>query len=242
MRGILEREYIIHEAGDGNEGYEKALSVSPDFIVSDIMMPGKDGIELLKDLRNDIATSHIPIILLSAKSDIESKLQGLHQGADDYITKPFSTVYFEARISNLLEQRKRLHRVFATGTVDDIKEPEIPLISEKDRAFMKNVVNYIEENMIDNDFSVEDLSKEVGMSRSTFFNKLKSLTGMAPVEFARDLRLQHAARLMVSEQLLVKEACYSSGFTDLKYFGKCFREKYGMTPAEYRKECIYIKQ
>lgn len=197
------------------------------------MMPRKNGIELLKNLREDIATSHIPIVLLTAKSNIESKIESLQFGADDYITKPFSLVYFKARISNLLEQRKRLQQIYSSGNFEPRENP--PPVSPKDREFMDNLIAYIRDHIEDNTLVVDDLARVVGMSRTPFFRKIKSLTGNSPVEFVRNIRLKHAARLMTSEGFLVKEACYASGFSDLKYFGKCFKEKYNVTPAEYRK-------
>lgn len=239
MRGILEEDYQVCEAEDGVEGYKKAVSSNPDFIVSDIMMPNRDGIEMLQIIRDDITTSHIPVILLTAKTNIESKLQGLSFGADDYVTKPFSVAYFKARIENLLETRKRLREFYTSGKTNSEsleKENEGPVISPRDKEFMDKVLESIYNNLEDHTFSVEDLGKLVGLSRSSFFNKLKSLTGMSPVEFIRDIRLKHAADLIVSKDLLIKEVCYSSGFSDLKYFGKCFKAKFHLTPMEYRKK------
>lgn len=233
MRKALEKDFSICEAVNGDDGYQKAASLSPDFIITDIMMPRKNGIELLKNLREDIATSHIPIVLLTAKSNIESKIESLQFGADDYITKPFSLVYFKARISNLLEQRKRLQQIYSSGNFEPRENP--PPVSPKDREFMDNLIAYIRDHIEDNTLVVDDLARVVGMSRTPFFRKIKSLTGNSPVEFVRNIRLKHAARLMTSEGFLVKEACYASGFSDLKYFGKCFKEKYNVTPAEYRK-------
>jgi len=239
MKSLLDDEYVVYEAEDGEQGLQRAKEVNPDFIVSDIMMPNIDGIELLQRLRNDDATSHIPIVLLSAKTDTESKLSGLSHGADDYLTKPFSVSYFKARIANLLEQRQRLQAFFKqsdTGSPIEKTSEELMPLSSKDKAFMDELIQFIVDNMENPEFSVEELGKHMNLAKTTFFNKLKSLSGSSPVEFIREIRLSEAAKILVQENLLVKEACYQVGFSDLKYFGKCFKEKYNLTPAEYRKK------
>ncbi|MFT3738112.1 MAG: two-component regulator propeller domain-containing protein [Breznakibacter sp.] len=240
MRSILETSYQIHEAEDGVQGFQKALVLNPDFIISDIMMPNSDGIELLKRLRQEAGTSHIPLVLLTAKADVESKIDGLAHGADDYLTKPFSVSYFKARIDNLVVQRKRLHEFYKLGLAPMAlgDEQSTPLITGQDKEMMEKAIAFVRSNIENEQLSVDELGKAVGLSRTTFFNKLKSLTGMSPVEFIRDGRLKHAARLIAIDKMLVKEACYSSGFSDLKYFGSCFKSKFGITPAEYRKKYL----
>lgn len=239
IKTILEKEYDIIEAEDGVEGFEKAEKANPDFIVSDIMMPRMDGIELLQKLRENVNTSHIPIILLTAKTTIESKLEGLSYGADDYITKPFNVPYFRARINNLLEQRKHLQALYRsqfTSSASIEFAPQPFIITSQDESMMKKVVEAIEKNMDNSDFTVEELSSAAGMSRSVFFNKVKSLTGLAPVEFIRDIKLKRAAQLLSSGEFMVKEVSYMIGISDTKYFGKIFKTKYGMTPQEYKNE------
>ncbi|MGE4514939.1 MAG: response regulator, partial [Chryseobacterium sp.] len=239
MRSVLEKEYNVLEAIDGQEGVEKAREYIPDFVVSDIMMPRMDGIELLKDLKTCKDTSHIPIVLLTAKTTIESKLEGLGYGADDYITKPFSVTYFMARIANLLEQRRHLqehYRNMISGTVNEEPsyEPQPFVIASHDEEMMKKLVAIIEENMAKPDFVVENIGQELSMSRSVFFRKLKSLTGLSPIEFIRDIRMKRAAQLLASGEYRVKEAAAMVGISDTKYFGKCFKAKYGITPQEYK--------
>lgn len=237
LKIILIKTYLTLEASDGLKGFEMAAREHPDFIVSDIMMPGMDGIELLKKLKENLETSHIPIVLLSAKTTLESRLDGMSYGADDYITKPFSVPYFEARIANLLKQRKRLQDIYSSGLTSGMQEfdPKPFLITSHDEKLMMNVVEAIENNMDNSDFTVEDLGQAVGMSRSSFFNKVKGLTGLSPVEFIRDIRLKRAAQLLTTGELLIKEVAYMTGFTDSRYFGECFKTKYGMTPAEFKK-------
>lgn len=233
---ILENDYTIYTAENGDEGYAKAEELFPDFIISDIMMPEKDGIEMLKLIRDNFSTSHIPVILLSAKSSVESKLEGLEYGADDYVTKPFNVSLLKARVKNVLEQRARLQTLFSTGNTIDIAREEPLQISNKDQKFMFQVIEFVKENMSNSDFSVDELGKLMYMSRASFFNKLKSITGASPVVFIRDMRLSEAARLLKDDDLLIKEICFEVGFNDLKYFGKCFRAKYEHTPAEYRRQ------
>ncbi len=237
ISSVLVDNYQIFESDNGEDGIKMAINHSPDFIISDIMMPKKDGIELLKEIRNNIETSHIPIILLTAKSNIESKLEGLTYGADDYITKPFSVAYIKARIENLIQQRERLHSIYQNNVNIDKQEPTIKpnLIAPADEILMQRIIEHIETNLDNNELTVESLAKHAGLSRSTFFNKMKSLTGLSPVELIRDYRLKKAAHLIKTEQFLIKEICYMTGFSDLKYFGKCFKNKYGMTPGNYRK-------
>jgi signal transduction histidine kinase/DNA-binding response OmpR family regulator/ligand-binding sensor domain-containing protein len=231
---ILEEEYTIYVAENGVEGHLKAKSLSPNFIISDIMMPKMDGIEMLKLIRNNIESSHIPVILLSAKTAIESKLEGMEYGADDYLTKPFNVSFLKARIKNILEQRLRLQNLYSSGNINEISENEPLPISNKDQKFMVQVILFVKENISKSDFSVDELGKLMYMSRASFFNKLKSITGVSPVVFIRDMRLNEAAELIKKEDMLIKEICFEVGFNDLKYFGKCFKTKFNATPAEYR--------
>ncbi|MBD0833392.1 hybrid sensor histidine kinase/response regulator transcription factor [Aestuariibaculum sediminum] len=237
IKSILEDKYEVIEAEDGEKGYELAIMEAPTFIVSDIMMPNLNGVDFLKKIRNNTETSHIPVILLTAKTNIESKLEGLSYGADDYITKPFSVSYFIARIENLLNQRKRLQDIFSVfdKSVNGYK-PMPSLITEQDEEIMKKVMHSIEKNIDNNNFTVEELGAIVGINRTTFGNKIKSLTGFTPVEFIKDVRLKRAEQLIVNTQLLIKEIASMSGFVDMKYFGKSFKKKYGVTPMEYRKQ------
>lgn len=238
IKSILEDTYEVIEAEDGEAGYQLTIKESPDFIISDIMMPKLNGINLLKKIRNNIEVCHIPIVLLTAKTTIESKLEGLSYGADDYITKPFSVSYFMARIENLLTQRKRLQNVFSFSDKTNFKDfsPKPYLISDQDEEIMKKVMHTIEENIDNNNFSVEELGLNVGLNRTTFGNKIKSLTGYTPVEFIRDIRIKRAAQLIISSELLIKEIVFMTGFSDIKYFNKIFKKKYGVTPMEYRKQ------
>jgi signal transduction histidine kinase/DNA-binding response OmpR family regulator/ligand-binding sensor domain-containing protein len=236
MITLLATDYEVLTAGNGLEALKIIRETPPDFVVSDVMMPEMDGFELLKNLRSNVETSHLPILLLTAKTTIESRLQGLTYGADDYITKPFSVAYFQARIANLIKQRKRLQEVFSNSTIADTGFHPKPFhVTPQDEILMENIIQTIENNMDNSDFTVEDLGQAVGMSRSSFFNKVKSLTGLSPVEFIRDIRIKRASQILATGEFLIKEVAYMTGFSDARYFGECFKTKYGITPAEFKK-------
>jgi signal transduction histidine kinase/ligand-binding sensor domain-containing protein/AraC-like DNA-binding protein/ActR/RegA family two-component response regulator len=236
LHSILGADYRVWEAADGKDGYTKAQESIPDLIVSDIMMPRLNGVQLLERLKNNLNTSHIPVVLLTAKTTIESKLEGLEYGADDYITKPFSVPYFRARIRNLLEQRERLQELYRSQlpVTGPGFEPKKPDISRPDDLFMSKVMQLIEENMTNSNFYIEDIAESTGVSRSVFFKKIKSLTGLAPVEFVRDIRIQRAGQLLATGQLSIKETAYRIGMSDMSYFRKCFKYRFGVNPSEYQ--------
>ena len=198
LRTIFSPVYRVIEAVDGMDGWSKALKFVPDIIISDVMMPEKDGIEMTKELRADMTTSHIPIVLLTAKTSIESKLEGLEYGADDYITKPFSATYLKARVENLLAQRHKLQSFYRDNLMNSVlsstavseevvlEEEKLPEMSPNDRKFMDKLIELMEKNMDNGDLVVDDLVREVAVSRSVFFKKLKTLTGLAPIEFIKE--------------------------------------------------------
>ena len=243
---ILESDYDVHEAADGKEGYEKAVSLIPDFIVSDIMMPVVDGIELLEKVRENPHTSHILFLLLTAKTTIDSKLEGFESGADEYITKPFSVSYFKTRVRSLLQRRSELQDYYRerrnVTNLPNEKNMLSASVNEKDIEFIQSVNTFIEQHIGNSDFVIEDIAIEIGMSRTVFFKKLKGLTGLAPVEYVRDILLQHAAELLENEDFMIKEVAHMIGMSDPKYFSKCFKKKYNMTPGEYRKlnRVVYV--
>ena len=250
-------EKIDDVYGDGKEGANKALKYLPDIIISDVMMPEKDGIEMTRELRADMTTSHIPIILLTAKTTIESKLEGLEYGADDYITKPFSATYLQARVENLLMQRKKLqsfyrdslmHINISTGqeevpvatdmpsAEEDVSEtpPTTLEMSPNDRKFMDKLIELMEQNMDNGELVVDDLVRELAVSRSVFFKKLKTLTGLAPIEFIKEMRIKRATQLIETGEFNMTQISYMVGINDPRYFSKCFKAQVGMTPTEYR--------
>lgn len=241
IESVLAPYYETVVAMDGKEGYRQTITVQPDIIISDIMMPGMSGVELLQKVRNNVDVSHIPIILLTAKTNIDSKLEGLTFGADDYITKPFNVRYLKARIDNIISQRKRLYQSYLNKGVSKVSVVEKDAsqhrqltLTSRDEEFIEKVIAEVEKNLDNSDFVVEDLASVMAMSRSVFFKKLKSITGFAPVEFIRDIRIRHAAKLITTQQYTIKEAAFMSGISDIKYFNMWFKRIMEMTPSEYK--------
>jgi DNA-binding response OmpR family regulator len=236
LRTVLSRRFVVAEAADGEEGLRKALDIVPDIIITDVMMPKMDGLELVDALKANVRTSHIPIILLTARTAMEDKLAALDRGADDYITKPFSAEYLDARIQNLLQQRKTLQEAYRAAV-----EAAKPEAASQDDIFIANLVRLLEENMENSELTVDDLVHMAGLSRSVFFKKLKSLTGLAPIEFIREMRIKRAAQLIETREYNISQVAYMVGMNDPRYFSRCFKQKYGMTPTEY-KQAAEIKK
>lgn len=230
LTNILSETYSIFEAVDGEQGETVAIENIPDLIISDLMMPKKDGLELCKALKVNEKTSHIPVILLTARADLESRLEGLQTGADDYIAKPFDARELHVRIHNLIEIRKKIQIKFSNKL--NLVDSEIKADSIEDR-FLKNVKATIENHINDTTFSVEQLADELAMSSIQVYRKLKALSGYTPNELIRNIRLEHAAALLAQRAGNVSEIAYQCGFNNLSYFAKCFKEKFGVSPSEY---------
>jgi signal transduction histidine kinase/DNA-binding response OmpR family regulator len=231
IRGSLEPLYTVVEAKDGEEGIKKAQKIIPDLIISDIMMPGKDGYELCRELKNDIKTCHIPIILLTAKASEESVIQGLETGADDYITKPFSTKILCARIKNLIDLRRQLQ--LKRKRQMTLQPTEI-LISSMDEEFYKDLQDTIEKNLADPEFNVDQLGKKLYMSRATLYRKIIALTDASPLQFIRSYRLKRAAQLLKGHFGNVTEVAVEVGFTNIAYFSQCFKEEFHQLPSIFK--------
>jgi signal transduction histidine kinase/ligand-binding sensor domain-containing protein/DNA-binding response OmpR family regulator len=222
--------YTILEAHDGSEGLETALREIPDFILSDVMMPRLDGIQMSRKLKADIRTSHIPLILLTAKSGDDSQMEGLAAGADDYIVKPFNHEMLEIKMRNLLETRNRNRQQFN----EQIRiEPSRITVNSLDKQLIRKAIDYTEANLANPNLSVEELSRELGMSRVHLYKKLLSISGKTPIEFIRIIRLKRAAQLLRESQLSVSEIAYETGFNNLKYFRKYFKDEFGVLPSQY---------
>ncbi|UCG28105.1 MAG: response regulator, partial [Bacteroidales bacterium] len=232
IRENLEGSFRVMEAGDGLTGLDKAIENIPDMIITDLMMPGMDGIELCKKLKTDERTSHIPVIMLTAKASVEDKLEGLETGADAYIVKPFSIKELRLRVSKLIEQRKILRERYSKEVT---LEPGDIAVTSADERFLQKTLACIEEHMGDSDFDVRQFQDEMSMSRMQLFRKLKALVGYTPSEFIRNLRLKRAAKLLDQDYGNVAEVCYEVGFNNLSYFAKCFKELFGVLPSEYLK-------
>jgi signal transduction histidine kinase/DNA-binding response OmpR family regulator len=226
-------DYNVLEAPDGELGLERAIEVLPDLVITDLRMPRMDGVELCKKLKTDERTSHIPVIMLTAKIDVKSRIEGLETGADDYLTKPFNIKELKARIRNLIEQRKKLQEHYSKNIM--LETGERPVASSDER-FLNHVMGVIEKNLSDPEFSVEQLCNELTMSRMQTFRKIKALTDQSPSEFIRTIRLKRSAYLIKNNFGNLAEITYEVGFSNPSYFAKCFREQYGVSPSEYAKE------
>lgn len=232
LRLTLEPDYKVFEAEDGEEGRLKALDIIPDLVLSDVMMPIKDGFELAKALKKDEKTSHIPVILLTAKAGVESRVEGIETGADAYLPKPFSSRELRAIISNLIEGRIKLKEKFSRQLLIRPERTQEPSMEEK---FLMKVRDVVEEHLDDEHFSVEEMSRLVGMSRAQLHRKLSALTGKSASRFVRTYRLQHAMNLLENNSGTVSEIAYKVGFSSPAYFTKCFSEEFGMSPSHVKK-------
>ena len=236
----LEKDYYVLSASNGQEGLELAQKQIPNIIVSDIMMPAMDGMELCRTIKEDVRTSHIPVILLTAKDSLHDQEKGYDSGADSYLTKPFSARLLRSRIDNLLESRRKLAdqiSTFAKGTVrheDNLAEEPLK-ISKLDEEFLNKLTEIVENNIEMEDLDIAFIKEKMHMSYSTFYRKVKGLTGISPNEFIRKIRLKNSLKLLLSGSYQVSEVAYMSGFNDVVYFRKCFKDEYGMVPSEYIK-------
>jgi signal transduction histidine kinase/DNA-binding response OmpR family regulator/predicted GH43/DUF377 family glycosyl hydrolase len=232
IRGHLGAEYRVLEAANGTIGLEEAIESVPDLVISDVMMPKMDGYELCRALKNDERTSHIPIILLTAKAATENKLEGLETGADDYLLKPFEPKELQVRIKNLIDIRRRLRERFKVSV--PLKPGEIAVTSMDD-AFLKKVMAAVEQHMGQEQFHTDELAREVGLSRVQLHRKLTALTSQSPGEFVRYLRLHRAMDLLTKDAATVSEIAYRVGFSDPSSFAKAFHKQFGKAPSEVSK-------
>jgi signal transduction histidine kinase/DNA-binding response OmpR family regulator len=235
-------EYKVIPAADGKEGLEMARKYIPNIIVSDIMMPVMDGIEFCRAVKEDVCTSHIPVILLTAKDAIQDKEEGYESGADSYITKPFSANLLRSRMNNLLDSRRKLAQQIMEQIKTNAAQKRVTAsdqtaeMSKLDGEFLSKIMAIIEANLDNEQLNIGFVTEKMNMSQSTFYRKVKGLTGMSANEFIRKIRLKNAAHLLLSGTCNVSEAADRSGFGDVGYFRECFKEEYGMSPSEYLKQ------
>ena len=228
---LLQDDYIVMEAVDGKEGLEIAKKEVPDLVICDVMMPVMDGLEFTEQLKTNTATSHIPVIMLTAKNLEEHRAEGYEHGADSYITKPFHSKVLLARIENLLKQRKLLKHLFQ-GSKEAEQEIAESHLEDRDKQFLKQLHTIIQKNLSDSEFGVEDIGKQIGLSRVQLYRKVKAMTGSSVVDLLRKARLAKARRLLESRSMSVSEVAYDVGFSAPSYFTKCFKDEYGMLPGE----------
>ena len=230
VHSLLHADYTVIEAVDGSEGIRKAMKYVPDLIISDVMMPGIDGIECCRRLKSELQTCHIPVILLTACSLDEQRIQGYDGGADSYISKPFSSQLLLARVRNLIDSHRRLKQFFGDGQTLAKED-----VCDMDKNFVEKFKSLLDAKLGDSNLNVEDLGKDMGLSRVQLYRKIKSLTNYAPNELLRMARLKRAASLLASSELTVAEIAYEVGFTSPSYFTKCYKEQFGESPTEFLK-------
>jgi CheY-like chemotaxis protein len=230
IKNVLNEKYTIVECSNGSEAYDKIMETVPDLIISDIVMPGMNGIDLCKKIKSDVRTSHIPIVLLTGRTADPQRLQGYEAGADAYINKPFNTVELTLRVRNLLEtlhnQRKRYPQ-------DIFQTPRQITTNSTDEIFLHRVIKYVEDNIDDPSLDIAGLASELNMSSSNLYRKVKSITGMSSIDFVINHKMKFAAHLLLSGTYSVKEVAYMVGFTDARYFSTRFKKYFSCTPTEY---------
>ena len=230
VKNNLANEYNIIEAANGEDALTKAINQLPDLIISDIMMPKIDGIQLCKTLKEDLRTGHIPIILLTARTTVLQVEEGLKIGADDYITKPFNMTHLKLRISNILRSREKLKNIYSKSfNTQNIGEQ----ITSADDRFLQKLYKVMEENISNPELNIDKFCREIGMSKTNLYYKIKSLTNFSPTEFIRHSRLQLAARLLREKEIPISEISTITGFNSHSYFSNCFKAVYGCSPTEY---------
>jgi len=233
LKDNLKNTFHIIESANGKDGWQKALALHPKLIVSDIHMPGMNGIDLCRKIKTDNRTSHIPVILLTALTAEEDQMAGLDSGASDYVVKPFNFEILVSRIQNLLKMQQVMKDTYQKQV--EIQAQDIEIVSE-DEKFLKKALEYIELNIANPNLSVENLSAHLNVSRGSLYKKLLALTGKTPVDCIRTIRLKRASQLLVKSQLCIANVAYEVGFNNPAYFAKVFREEYGLLPSEYINE------
>ena len=233
LRSILKDKYNVSEAADGKQGLEKACREVPKLVICDVMMPVMDGLEFTRQLKQNMATSHIPVILLTARSLSEQREEGYGTGADSYLTKPFTGSVLLSRVDNLLRNRTMLRSLFSGDKKEEAAEEQL---SSRDQTFINRLRDSIHQNMGDSDFTVERLGEEVGLSRVQLYRKVKALTGQTPVDLLKKARLERARLLVEKTDKSISEIAYEVGFTAPSYFNKCFKDEFGVNPGALREQ------
>jgi CheY-like chemotaxis protein len=234
MQTLLSRKYLVTTALNGAAAFDIVQNTDLDLIISDVMMPEMDGNELTRRVKNDPNTSHLPIILLTAKTQEKDRAESMIIGADDYITKPFKMSDLELRINNIIENRKRIRREFKAQTVEERRMKAEMASPGADELFLQKAINCVYDHLADSDFDREAFAAEMGSSASSLYNKLRSITGLNVSAFIRDIRMKEAKRLAQTQpDIRVSDLAYRVGFKDPKYFSTCFKKDFGLQPSEY---------
>jgi YesN/AraC family two-component response regulator len=230
LKNILSPEYQVIEAADGQLGWEIAAEKLPNLVISDVSMPRMDGFELTRMLKTDERTSHIPVILLTARGTVIHQVEGLEKGADEYMCKPFNIQLLLLKVKNLLVLRDKLKQKY--GRIVTL-QPQYQEIEDPDDKFLQRLMLILEKNISDPEFNVSELVNHIGMSRPVLFRKTKMLTGLSVIDLIRSVRLKKAEMLLKQNRMTISEVAYEVGYNDPKYFSKLFRTQFGKTPSEY---------
>ncbi len=230
IRSHFDEFYDVYEARNGREGWDLAVKLIPDVIISDILMPDVDGYEFCRHIKKDERTSHIPLLLLTALHSREHEIEGLSCGADDYLTKPFDISILQTKIENIMSMRKALKEKF---TREIILKPSNVTVASPDERFLMKAMEVVERNISNPDFDIESFADETGVSRMQLYRKFNALTSMTVKEFVRSIRLKRAAQLLLERKMTVSEIAFAVGFRDLSHFRKCFSREFGMSASDY---------
>lgn len=231
LKQILGKEYRVDIAKDGQEGWEMAKQLNPDLVVTDVMMPKLNGIELTRKLKDEFSTCHIPVIMLTSKSSVEAQIEGLETGAEAYVPKPFNTEVLISYIKSLLSQREKIKSILESRV--ELKPDEVQVTS-KDKEFIEKVISLINENLAEPEFNVEKLAAKIFISRTLFYKKIKGITGYQPVELIRMMRLKKAAKFIETGEFTISEVAYMVGYNDIRYFSTSFKKQFGISPSHYQ--------
>ena len=234
LSGLLGSNYNIIEVFDGEEGWKKTIELIPDIIIMDVMMPKMNGMELCEKIKDDDRTCHIPVVMLSAKSNVDEYIEGMDSGADMYVGKPFNPDYLKALLRGLLANRRRVRHIIARKKTDEEKDDVLAHLKDNDKKMLEKLDMILEKQMSNSDLSMEELASDLNFSISTFYRKIKGLTGLSPNEYVRLYRLRTAAKLIVKGDYSMSEVAFKTGFGTLSYFSSIFKKQYGMTPSEYK--------
>ncbi len=232
LKNIFAPLYTVYTASNGEEGLQQTIAHQPSIVLSDLMMPVLSGSEMCLKIKNNFATSHIPVVLLTAQTAVEANVESLKLGADDYITKPFNVKILVTRCNNLVNGRRMLQEKFSQST--EFK-PSVIASNEIDREFIEQAHRVIEQHLANEDFDVNMFSREMALGRTKLFNKIKGVTGQTPNEFILNIKMKKATRLLHNRrELNIADIAYMLGFSSPKYFSKCFKEQFGISPSEFR--------
>lgn len=233
LKVLLSKKYKVIEASNGREGLDMAIEHVPDLVISDIMMPIMDGMSFCYQLKTDIRISHIPVMILTGKTLIADKIEGYETGADEYLTKPFNEEILQVRVKNLLKGRSVLREKFLR---EGLTNPKEITLNSPDEEFLSKLVNIIEENIEESEFNIDQLSRDIGMSHSNVYKKLKALTGMTIIGFVKDFRLKRASQLLEQNKISITDVCFKVGYTDRRHFSQEFKKKFGISPSQYARD------